>query len=448
MRSGPNKQPGYAVLLIAAVLLAPSAGSASRQYNDPAAHRRPHARHRAHTADPLNLLSHNQYLKLEKALKTEPNIPSPERIFFAGVLANRKNQITQSIGLLKPLISNSAWNLTQEEQELGLRALADDYAKTFRYGDAADTLSTLLYRLGGSLDKSKRQDIEGDLRTYELLRHTPPETVSFSGPFDIASTRNKIGLVEIPVSVNGHAEPWALDTGANLSLLIRSRAEPLGLRLSPGTLSVEIFDGRTAPCPVSVIPRLTIGPATIRNVVVVVMDDKDYYVPQIHFQIEALLGYPVLSALGRITFYSDGRIRVDARSRPKASVGSPMFMEQLTPVVAADDGMTARLFTLDTGAANTFLTAKYLSAHHAEFAAAKKSTVQMAAHPHPLPAFYAEHVTLTIGGVVVHLKSIPVLAVPQGNGEDHFYGNLGQDVLKQFRSYTIDFRSMRFVADR
>jgi hypothetical protein len=156
-------------------------------------------------------------------------------------------------------------------------------------------------------------------------------------------------------------------------------------------------------------------------------------------------GEVVKLGLGRITFYRDGHIRVIATANPERGA-SPMFMDGLTPVIAGNDGVATRLFTFDTGAANTILTERYLDDHRAELATERRSTVQVAAHPQPLPAYYAKRVMLTIGGVAVNLQKIPVLAEPLGNGWDYYYGNLGEDVLKQFRSYTIDFRSMRFSA--
>jgi hypothetical protein len=37
-----------------------------------------------------------------------------------------------------------------------------------------------------------------------------------------------------------------------------------------------------------------------------------------------------------------------------------------------------------------------------------------------------------------------VLAESHVAAKEYFYGHLGQDILKPFRSYTLDFRSMRF----
>jgi predicted aspartyl protease len=248
----------------------------------------------------IELLSDKHYLQLAVELKKRRSDHSLEVRFVEGVFANTRNAIPQSIAYLKPLLSAAVSNLTMEEQTLAFRTLADDYAKTFRYADAEDTLSALLLRLGSALSPAVRGDIESDRSTLELLRDAPAQTVYVAGTFDLATKRDAIGAVEAPVVVNGHTGSWILDTGANMSLLIRSRAEALGLTLSRGTTPVTIFGGKTVPCHMSVIPRLRIGNAEVRNVAVLIMEDKDYYIPQIHFQFQAFLGYPVLSALARV----------------------------------------------------------------------------------------------------------------------------------------------------
>ena len=69
-------------------------------------------------------------------LGCRPCSRGPERDYFAGVLANRTGRIEASIRLL-----NSALPSLREAQAaravVTLETLADDYTKTFDYGDAA-----------------------------------------------------------------------------------------------------------------------------------------------------------------------------------------------------------------------------------------------------------------------------------------------------------------------
>ena len=50
------------------------------------------------------------------------------------------------------------------------------------------------------------------------------------------------------------------------------------------------------------------------------------------YQTEGILGYPVLRALGRITFSSDGYFDAGPSKTPTAS-GARMYMDDLTPVI-------------------------------------------------------------------------------------------------------------------
>ncbi len=65
------------------------------------------------------------------------------------------------------------------------------------------------------------------------------------------------------------------------------------------------------------------------------------------------------------------------------------------------------------------------------------------------PAYSLPELSITVGGGTAVVKDIPVLTQPRDRFDRKFYGNLGQDVLRQFRSYTFDFRKMMFsVAKR
>lgn len=197
--------------------------------------------------------------------------------------------------------------------------MADTYTKLFRYSQAADTYQQMLQRLGPSLTQAERDDADGTRRMVDALRKVRAQTVTLRAGFVVPTRRNAIHTIEAPVRIAGHIEHWILDTGANISIVTRGKAARLGLSLSEGTTPVQTFSGAVANCHLAVIPSIRIERAELRNVAVLVIDDKDFYIAPAKFQIEAILGYPVLAALGRITFHSDERFeaRPSARS-PKA----------------------------------------------------------------------------------------------------------------------------------
>jgi hypothetical protein len=241
--------------------------------------------------------------------------------------------------------------------------------------------------------------------------------------------------------VGGHAEPWVIDTGANFSVVTRSLAERLHLSLSNGTTPVYGLGGRVSQCHVAVIPLLRLGPAEVRNVAALVFEDKDLYLAPIKFQIEALVGYPVLAALGRITFYGDGRFEVSPSTME--SGGARLFMENFTPLVAVGIGKDVRLFRFDTGAVTSDFTVCYWREHRHDFRGQKPGKLLMAGAggTRAIRIYTAPDVVLTFGGTPLTLKDASVFTT---GDKEYFYGRLGQDAFKPVSSYTLDFGAMRF----
>lgn len=103
----------------------------------------------------------------------------------------------------------------------------------------------------------------------------------------------------------------------------------------------------------AVIPDLKAGKAVLHNVAAIVVDDSALSVLKPDYQIEGCLGFPVLAALGAVTFYGDGRVRFSNVQRQEVHSFHNFFLETFAPLVAADLGIGTRVFTLDTGAQGT-----------------------------------------------------------------------------------------------
>jgi predicted aspartyl protease len=390
------------------------------------------------------LLIERKYLELSRLLSGSGRRDDPEWTLVAGVLANRQNRIVESTRLLTQVCSHSSGGLSAERATIVLRTLADNYWKSNSYGKAADNYKMLLESQAASLSPADRQDIEGSQALAELFRRAPGQAVSRKPAFEVRTSRNVLGLIEAPVTVGGRKESVILDSGANLSVITQSGATRFGLTVSAGTAPIAGASGVRCPCHAAVIPSVILGGAEFRNVSVIVMDDKDLYIEPLNFQIGAILGYPVLAALQRITFFADGRFAAGPASGESVESGSRMFMEDLNPLVAAVIEGTTCLCMLDTGAAVTHLNERYFRDHRSQFAGARPEAYEFSGAGHrTLACYIAPQITVALDGVPVVLKDVHVLAEPRTD-KDYFYANLGQDILGQLRGYSIDFRAMRF----
>ncbi|MGZ4788026.1 MAG: hypothetical protein ACXVZV_10385 [Terriglobales bacterium] len=165
--------------------------------------------------------------------------------------------------------------------------------------------------------------------------------------------------------------------------------------------------------------------------------------PKGEHQIDAILGFPVLSALGQLTFTSDNKFTVDSATD---SSGSPIFMQQLNPLVEVNiHGRAIPLF-FDTGAGSTTFPFRYYDTFTGDVDGLQKvrQGIGGAGGAKRVAAYRLPKLEIGVGGQTAVLKDISVLAEPLGTDQDLLYRTMGRDLTSQFKSFTLDFKSMRF----
>jgi hypothetical protein len=386
------------------------------------------------------------YAQLAKALDAMP--PSLDREYFAGVLANRTGHLAESVELLTRALPHL--KTSNSERAAGaLHSLADDYIKTYRYNDAIRAFEELLQKFALQMDKVERQGAEDDYHTVLLLRNAPPQTISFDGKIELPTHRNPVlDTIDTDLTINGVEQTWILDTGANFSTVSASFASKLGLQLSQGAAQTQGVTGAENKLQVALLPEMKLGGATIRNVVLLVLGDDNLNVPagkNTRYQINAVLGYPVLQALKRVTFTQDGHFLAGPDS-PAGQDGARLYMDELTPLLECEVGNRKVLFSFDTGADASVLSDRFHRDFPDVFSGLKKKPYGMggAGGVKEMSAYYLPEVQLGVGREHAVLRKVPVVPV-MGADMDRRYGNLGRDLVAPFRSFTIDFESMRFL---
>jgi predicted aspartyl protease len=392
------------------------------------------------------LIEKRENPELERLLP-QAKLDETERTYFEGVLANRRNQLEKSIELLQKVLP--ALKTTEPKRAaVAARSLADDYTKTFQYEKADRVYNELRTDYSKLLPAAERQSLKDDGKTVHLLTNAPPQTVSVESAFSIPIHLGDLGTIESDLAVNGVAKSWILDTGANYSVLTESAAKQMGLKLSEQAAQTQGASGAENPLHVAVVPEMKIGSAVIRNMVVLVLPDKALLVPipKGKHQIEAILGYPVLSALGQLTFTPDA-LKVDTGGD---SSGAVMYMQELNPLVECRVNGHDMLLFFDTGASTTALTARYYNQYPAELANAVKGRrgVAGAGGIKYMSIYTLPKVQFQIAGQTAVLDKVAVSPEPMGTDFDLLYGTLGRDLTAMFKSFTFDFRSMRFRLEK
>jgi hypothetical protein len=189
---------------------------------------------------------------------------------------------------------------------------------------------------------------------------------------------------------------------------------------------------------------------TVRHALFLVMRDEDFYIPEIKRQIHGVLGFPVLAAMREVTFTREGELIIPSTPRSKGGTRN-LALSGLKPLIEGHYGGKRLTFVLDTGANRSDLWPPFLTAFEDEVKGRSElRTVRFrgAGSRREVKAYNLRDLVLRISGKEATFPRIPVFTEYTTEDSRHFYGNLGQDLVRQFRSMTINFETMCVVFDR
>lgn len=287
-----------------------------------------------------------------------------------------------------------------------------------------------------------RSDIEQMLAIAERLALLPRQGVARIKTGSVPAWRDKATLVRTIVAIDGKRQEAVVDTGANLSVITETSARKLGLEIMEGG-SVRSSSRASVPVRLAVARHLDIAGTSLTNVVFLVLKDADLQLPLPGgYDIPAIIGFPVLRALGRVTFTPDAMIIGGTQPAGKGAdlvaSGSNLFVH------VRMNGIEVPLH-LDSGASSTALGPRFSAEHQAVVAALQRRATRFggAGGVTEGTAFVLRDAEVEVGSAKARLPAIDVGA-PQPNSTEN-YGTLGQDVLRLLGAYTVDFARMKLT---
>jgi predicted aspartyl protease len=320
--------------------------------------------------------------------------------------------------------------------------LADNYLKTYQYQKAAEAYTVALNKFAHKLDAERKSDFENSQRLCRALSKVPPQTVVFTGNSVIK--KNQGG--RYPLEINGQKISLGFDTGANLSVITSSLAKKLALRQINALIDVVAVAGNKVKAKLAVAREIKIGNAIIHNVVFLVFEDKDLYISEANFQIDGLVGFPVVEALREITFVRDGEIHIPAASAQGGEQN--MCLDGLSPLIAGWFEGKRLIFALDTGASGSTLYPPFYHEYEDVIKAQYEKHIERVRGVggyKEIKSYLAKNIVMRFSGRSARFAQIPILTEHTTGNSRHFYGNLGQDLIKQFEKMTLNFEMMSIV---
>ena len=248
------------------------------------------------------------------------------------------------------------------------------------------------------------------------------------------------GRLVVPVTVNGVATGFDLDTGAGISVVNEAEAERLGLDVEPAAASAVNIAGGDVAMRFALAREVVVGKFRLRNVAFGVMRDDDWPFPT-----RGSLGMPVLLVFETMRWQPGGALEIGFASERQA--GEPnICLNPADPAVEARFMATRLSLKVDTGSEASRLYAPFAKKFGALLEkAGRKGTFEFTAPGQvaKLESVALPEVRLRVGGFDAVLRPAHVLP-GEGEGDD---GVIGMDVLKQARTVTLDFKAMRLVLE-
>ncbi|HEX6371699.1 MAG TPA: pepsin/retropepsin-like aspartic protease family protein [Longimicrobium sp.] len=364
--------------------------------------------------------------------------------FYRAAAAVAFNRPEEAIAELRRFLHTPEAAADPARRQAAYELLGDAYVRTFRYAEAAEVYAALAD--DASADSAGRENAANVRGLWGALAGTPAQTVEAPGLVRLATTRDRANLVNVRVESGGESIDFVYDTGANLSTVTASTARELGFRVLDDSVRVGSITGGNSYARVAVAPELRIGGATVRNAAFLVFPDNALAFPQIGYQIRGIVGFPVIAGFGATTLTRGGELVLGDTADAGAAGEQNLCLRGLMPLVAAEHAGERLHFGFDTGAQTTALYPPFHAARReAVEAGGEPSTVQVggAGGMRQVRAYTLSPLVLRIGGREATVPQVRVYVEPTSGDSDRLFGNIGQDVIRQFESMTLDFRRMQ-----
>lgn len=366
--------------------------------------------------------------------KNKEALKQTEQFFIGSMLDNAFNRLEASDTKLKQI------NLSYLPDSLQIRYWQfkeDNAMKRFRYAEAKSAAETLLKDYRSSFDSTEIKNTQNNLKIWSALEKVPPQTIYKSSDTDIQMKKDKAGLENLPVMIYKDTIDFIFDTGANLSVVSESTARKMNMKIIPADIEVNSITGIKVKSDLAVCEKMTIGNMHFRNVVFLVFKDNSLAFPQIDYQINGIIGYPVIAAMEEISISRDGHLFVP-ESTVNSHTVSNLAMDGLMPLILID----GKHYDFDSGADHTILYKTYYDEHKEVIEKQyKPDTISFggAGGRKNYPGYKID-VQFHIGDQVVSLKNVSL--VTEKIKDETVYGNIGKDVMKYFDKMTLNFRDM------
>lgn len=389
------------------------------------------------------LVYKKQFLKLAAIMEKENNLSDEDVLFYNALFKNALGKSNESRKMIDEIKNRHLIENYPDSLQFYLyMAEYSNYVRLFDYEKAYNTYHILMKKFANYFNEEEMEGEAQSAKIWECLKKYPPQTTEKTNDTRLPITMDIAGLANIPVSINDTTCKFLFDTGAGVSTISESFAKKLKLQIIPNA-KVSIKGGITGISTdvyLAIAPNLNIGNIKIKNAVFLVFPDKAMSFAEGRYVINGVIGFPIMMTFEEFSI-SNGFINIP-KQISDALYSPNMTLDFLKPIIYMGYKNQCLPFTFDTGAnTSTFNDIFYVmdKSYFDGVGRIEEINIGGAGGDKKQIQLFIPELRITVSNKSIIIKDAEISKVKISTNGYYYYGNIGQDVIKQFAKMTISF---------
>ena len=390
------------------------------------------------------LLKDNQYFKLRDELPKAKDKLSKERfLYYKAECSWVFDKKEESNNYIDELLNKHRKHINDSIVSEILSLKASNFYRSYQYKKAAEIYEDMLANYSHALDSNAIDVYEEKYEMYNALSGVAPQQIHKNGDVKINGFISQFGHILLPVRIGVEKDTFLMDTGAGISFLPESYAKKLELPVYNASIGVQTSNDRIEQSKLAVADSFYIGDILFENVVFLVSPDESFKTSGLGFEMNGVVGFPVIYQMGEMDIMNDGTIFIPKEAEDR-NLNNLYFLglECITQMITDNDTLVLRF---DTGANITDFFKRYYDKHKEEIE--NRGELRTVGRGDGSEQMVEEQIYLLRKfpfsiGTKNDTLPFTIVTIADYSVDREYDGNLGMDVLKQSDKMIINFKHM------
>jgi hypothetical protein len=383
-----------------------------------------------------NLLKAHQFVEMDKLNNQEKG---KDFFYYQAVFENVCNRPLASVNSLNKL-DKTASEFRNSFKYWKLKN--DNYVKLHQYKNAYKSSVTLTNLFKDNFTTDELKDELNTQKIWQVLSKQKPQIIQKPDTVTINTIKDKGKLTTLKVRANNIESDFVFDTGAGISCITETNALKMGLTVfPPNDIEIQGFTGEMTNVRVGLAPKLEIGKIVIKNAYFLVYPDSAFSFGGGAYTINGIVGFPIAKELGTLVIEKN---QITVLNEAENLTDKNLFIDLLRPVLMLSFNGVTLPFNFDSGASGTEFTKSFYDKFKTDLVDLKTKEVNSAGAGGKTitkTIFVAENFKMKLSNQEISFDKIKIDADDYGvYGKDNF-GNIGQNLLKQYNRVIISFKN-------